>query len=83
MTEVCRWYTCTTGTVTGMTGDELRRVRRERLGMSQAVLADRLGTTVTTVARWERGERAISELVARFVQLLSQVEGKRPGRRRR
>ncbi|MBM4410258.1 MAG: helix-turn-helix domain-containing protein [Chloroflexi bacterium] len=29
---------------------------RERLGLSQAELADRLGASANTVARWERGE---------------------------
>ena len=65
-----------------MTGDELRRLRRDRLRLSQVKLAERLGTTVTTVARWERDERGISEIVARFVALLVDVEG-RPARRKR
>jgi predicted ATPase/DNA-binding CsgD family transcriptional regulator len=43
----------------GLSGTELRE-RRLALGMSQRGLATALGVTVTTVARWERGERAIS-----------------------
>jgi DNA-binding transcriptional regulator YiaG len=65
-----------------MTGDKLRRLRRDRLKMSQVKLAERLGTTVTTVARWERGERGISEIVVRFVALLVDVEG-RPAKHKR
>ena len=64
-----------------MTGDELRRLRR-RLGLTQVQLAERLGVTSTSVARWERGERAISEPVARLVRLLGEMSGK-PTRKRR
>jgi transcriptional regulator with XRE-family HTH domain len=36
------------------------RTRRAALGLSQAALAARLGASVTTLARWERGEHAIA-----------------------
>lgn len=36
--------------------DDLRAARQQ-LGLSQEALARALGTTVTTVARWERGQR--------------------------
>ena len=39
------------------------RSRRLKLGMSQRRLAAELGVTATTVARWERGERPISNAV--------------------
>jgi len=39
------------------------RDRRHRLGMSQRQLAAELGVAATTVARWERGERAIRNAV--------------------
>jgi predicted ATPase/DNA-binding CsgD family transcriptional regulator/DNA-binding XRE family transcriptional regulator len=39
------------------------RARRLGLGMSQRQLAVELGITPTTLARWERGERAISNSV--------------------
>ena len=42
----------------GLTGPELR-ARRLRLGLSQAVLAGRLGVSRNTVARWERGDLPI------------------------
>lgn len=45
-----------------LSAEELRE-RRLGLGMSQRRLADALGVTATTVARWERGERAISNSV--------------------
>lgn len=41
-----------------MTGAELRQWR-ERVGLTQAHLALRLGVTPNTVARWERGEMRI------------------------
>ena len=36
------------------------RTERQRLGLSQARLADALGVTANTVARWERGEMRIA-----------------------
>jgi len=63
-----------------MTGFEFQRLR-ERLGVSQAELAERMGTTRASVSRWEGGERPISELVARFLRLLVQTQGKRTGGR--
>lgn len=41
-----------------MTPDELRTARLA-LNWTQAELGEALGVTVTTVARWERGERPI------------------------
>jgi transcriptional regulator with XRE-family HTH domain len=60
---------CTVGIVPIVTGDELRRLRR-KAGLTQVQVAERLGVTSTSVARWERGERAISEPVARLITLL-------------
>src|SRR5687767_7125483 len=40
---------------------DIQRVR-ERLGLSQAVFADLLGASVSTVRAWERGARAPSEM---------------------
>ena len=39
------------------------RSRRLKLGMSQRWLAAELGVTATTIARWERGERPVSNAV--------------------
>jgi transcriptional regulator with XRE-family HTH domain len=41
-----------------VTGDELRAERQAR-GLTQRQLAEALGVTTNTVARWERGEMAI------------------------
>jgi DNA-binding transcriptional regulator YiaG len=40
-------------------------------------LAAAMGTTKASVSRWEAGERPISELVARFLRLLVETQGKR------
>jgi len=41
-----------------MDGEDLK-TRREALGMSQSQLAKALEVDVTTISRWERGERSI------------------------
>jgi DNA-binding transcriptional regulator YiaG len=53
-----------------MTGVEIRALR-EKLGWTQMVLAAALGVTSNTVARWERGEMAISEPAARLLQKIA------------
>ena len=58
-----------------MTKEQLRK-RRKRMGITQAELAARLGVTVTTVARWEIGDRGIREKVAeRIVELDKELKG--------
>jgi transcriptional regulator with XRE-family HTH domain len=56
-----------------MTGKELREIRH-RLGWTLKVMADEIGTTLTSVARWERGEVGISEPVARLVGFIVKRE---------
>lgn len=41
-----------------MTGKELK-LRRDNLNMTQTSLAEKLGTSTNTVARWEREEMKI------------------------
>lgn len=52
-----------------MTGKGLKQ-KRAQLGLTQVQLAARLGVSANAVARWERGERRISEPVARLLTLL-------------
>ena len=63
-----------------MTGAEFRRIRR-RLGLTQKQLAKRMATTPTSLARWERNEVPIREMVARFLRLIGKVEA--PSKKRR
>ena len=65
-----------------MRGDELRGIRK-RLGKTQVEFAALLGTHGNTVARWERGERGISESIARLVKLTVATVGKARRRERR
>jgi transcriptional regulator with XRE-family HTH domain len=56
-----------------MTGEELRE-RRMALHLSQATLADKLGVTKNTVARWERGELTMAN--PKMIDMsLKQLEG--------
>ncbi|MGO9059425.1 MAG: DUF1870 family protein [Candidatus Binataceae bacterium] len=50
-----------------MTGKEIRALRR-KLDWTQVAVAEAIGVTSNTVARWERGEMAISEPTARLLK---------------
>jgi DNA-binding transcriptional regulator YiaG len=56
-----------------MTKDEVKQLRA-KLGMTQQQLADKLGVTQTSVARWEMGMHHIEEPTARLLKLLVQLE---------
>jgi transcriptional regulator with XRE-family HTH domain len=64
-----------------MGNDEVRR-RRTALGWTQRRLADALGVTSTTVARWEQGIHLIPPPAARYLALLGATYGIRPARKR-
>lgn len=50
----------------------LREARR-KLGCNQAELAERMGTTRNTVARWERGEVPMSGPAVKLIELLLKI----------
>jgi putative transcriptional regulator len=52
---------------------DVQRVR-ERLGLSQAVFANLLGASVSTVRAWERGARKPSEMARRLLELAERPE---------
>jgi DNA-binding transcriptional regulator YiaG len=57
---------------------------RHRLGWTQRELAAALNVTVTTVARWEQGARAVTALAATSLGLLVKLHGAtRPSRARK
>jgi DNA-binding transcriptional regulator YiaG len=53
-------------------GKELRAIRM-RLKLTQVALADQLGVTGNTVARWERDEVRITEPMSRLVRMLAKA----------
>jgi transcriptional regulator with XRE-family HTH domain len=53
-----------------MKAEQLRRLRR-KLGWTQEKLAHEVGVARNSVARWERGEMAISEPAARLIQRIA------------
>ena len=60
-----------------MTATELRRLRR-RLQLTQAGLANLIGVTANTIARWERGEMRMQPAMDRLVRLtVTQAEAPR------
>lgn len=63
-----------------MTGAEIRALR-EKLGWTQKALAEAVGVTSNTVARWERGEMAISEPAARLLQKIAAEQRSGLGKR--
>ena len=48
---------------------------------TQLALAEAVGVTSNTVARWERGEMAISEPAARLFEKIAAEEKSRTGKR--
>ena len=64
-----------------MTDVEIRAFRK-KLGWTQVALAEAIGVTSNTVARWERGEMAISEPAARLLQKIAAEQRARIGKRR-
>lgn len=52
-----------------MTNEELKAKRAE-LGLSQQALADKLGVSRNTVARWEMGSVPVTETAARLLKTL-------------
>ena len=56
-----------------MTGAALRR-QRKVLGLTQKELAQAVGMTSTSIARYERNEVGIPEPVARLVLLLKPIK---------
>jgi transcriptional regulator with XRE-family HTH domain len=57
-----------------MTGAQLRRLRK-RMKLTQKQLAENLGVTENTFARWERDEVKISEVAARFARAIAKTPG--------
>ncbi len=56
-----------------MKGRTLRTIRKH-LRLTQQTMAQRIGVTKNTVARWERDELKIREPIARLIQRL-EAEG--------
>jgi DNA-binding transcriptional regulator YiaG len=44
---------------------------RKRLGLSQAAFAAKIGVTRDAVARWEAGNRRMSEPISRLIERLA------------
>jgi DNA-binding transcriptional regulator YiaG len=66
-----------------MTAADLKH-RRDRLGLTQSELAERLGVTWNTVARWETDQRRIPELAVRLLDCLQREQRRRtPAREKR
>ena len=63
-----------------MTGVDIRALRGN-LGWTQVALAEAVGVTSNTVARWERGEMAISEPASRLLQKIAAEQRSRTGKR--
>jgi transcriptional regulator with XRE-family HTH domain len=63
-----------------MTGSKLRRAR-ERLGLTQAELAEAIGMRKNSIARMERGERPVMRHTELSVKYLLLTMRKKRGRR--
>lgn len=59
-----------------MDGKELRK-RRDQMNLTQVELAEELGVTSNTVARYERDELTIPEPVARLTVLIQKLKAEK------
>jgi len=59
-----------------VTGGQVKRLR-ERLGLTRAQLAARLGTLAATIAKWETGVWTVRAASARQMTLLARTQRKR------
>lgn len=57
-----------------MEGKELRAIRK-KMGLTQKQLAEKIGITWNTLARWERGELGIREPISRLIRILDETSG--------
>ena len=53
------------------------KVLRARMGLTQAALAELLGVTWSTVARWETGQRRIPLIAVRLLECLRRERQRR------
>jgi len=68
--------------VQGVKGSEVRQLRKQ-LRLTQAQLAERVGVTASSVARWEQGVLGIRESAARLIRLLASQPGNKKNQRKR
>ena len=57
-----------------MTGAQVRRIRREKLQLTQVELAEKLRVDVSSVTRWERGIVPVTGLAEVALTLLAAQE---------
>ena len=60
-----------------MTSKAVKAIRT-RLGLSQAAFATKIGVTRDAVARWEAGNRRMSEPISRLIERLAAEKIARP-----
>ena len=65
-----------------VTAQDVKKIRK-RLSLTQAQLAERVGVTASSVARWEQGVMGIRESAARLLRLVAETETKGKRRKRR
>ncbi len=66
-----------------MNGKQLITIRKKGLMWTQSQLAEAVGVSGNTVARWEREEMAISEPVARLILRIHAEQKAKPKTKRR
>jgi DNA-binding transcriptional regulator YiaG len=64
-----------------MTPEQLK-ARRARLGLTQTALAEKIGVTWSTVARWETDQRPIPAIAVRLLDCMAR-ESRRTTRRQK
>lgn len=62
-----------------MNGKEIRVIRKQ-LDWTQARLAEEVGVTTNTVARWERDEMGIREPAVKLIRMIAATSAKKKKR---
>ena len=60
--------------IPAMKGKQLRAIR-EHLGLTQTEMAEKIGVSMNTIARWERDEVVINETAAKLTLTFLDAEG--------
>jgi len=60
-----------------MTGEELKKIRKEVFGLTQAEFGEVIHRKLTTIHSWENNSRPIPEYMDEYIRMLAEKEMER------